>query len=215
MYKTWTINIRPTQGITDEQIAALTRFGHRSDYHLHGVEKESTERHSHMGVYLPRFSTKSNICNRLLAMPAFRMLDENERRRLRAGVKIMYNTDFVMGYIGDEAKKDAYTEASRNLPDDLDILDTYYPDKDDTQAKKPLSIWYNTMEKHWRVENPVRNPRDLDTLQNFLYRLMYRDRVIEVISDPRIFKNKLQSLYYYIKKFAGRVQQGPNGLPEM
>ncbi len=215
MYKAWSITARPRAGVTDDQVTALTRFGYRSDYHLHGVEKEGAERHSHLGIYLPRLSTKSNICNRLLAMPEFRMLDGDERKTLRRGVKIMYNTDFVMGYIGDEAKDDAFTEASRQLPDDLTLLDSYYPDKDDTQAKKPLSIWYHTMEQHWRAENPVHPPKELGTLENFLYRLMYRDRVIEVISDPRIFKNKVQSLYYYIKKYTGRRQYGEGELPTM
>lgn len=219
MYRTWSISYRPRAGITDRQIADLHHWAKtRSDFYLLGVEKSGTERHAHLGIYLPRASNKANICNRLLSVPALR-LDVDETRVMRKGVKIMYNTDWVMGYVGDDDKGDEYTEVGRRLPDDLTDLETYYPAPDDQQSIKPLSIWYAKIEKLW-LEHPQgranynRDP-SAQILMDFMSYLMNDARIIEVISDPRIFKQKAEALCRFIRKFRGVPTEQPGTLPCM
>lgn len=219
MYRSWSITTRPRAGLTDEQLEALDRFGHKAQFHLHGVEKKDAARHSHLGVYLSKPSTKSNICNRVLSIPAFRSLDDDEKRTFRKGVKIMYNTDWIMGYVGDEAKDEEYIEASRNLPDDLTDLDAFYPAEDDAQSKRPLSIWFVTMERHWQT-HPDGYARfsgyaTEENISDFMYDMMNYARIIEVIADPRVFRQKALALSRFITHFVGRRITRSARMPEM
>lgn len=209
MYQAWSFTLRPTDGVTDDMISGVDRWCHKADWHCHGVEKEGTERHCHFGVYLPTPTTRSNVFTRILSLPELKVLTDREIKVFRCpkAKGIMYNHTYVEDYIGNLNKTGVYIEVSRHLPADLDDLIPYYPEPGDQQAVKPLSIWYVNMEKRWLEQDPPpRPPTNVKVVDNFLYRLMYAERSIEVISDPRKFSAQSTALFRFLTKFTGNPQ---------
>lgn len=205
MFSAWALTVRPKDGLTDTMLQAIDKFAHRCKYHLLGVEKEGTDKHAHLGIFLDKPSTKSNICNRLLAAPALKCLASAEVKVLRAGVKIMYNSDYIFGYIGNEDKGDAYTEVSRSLPDDIGELESFYPPPGDTSAKKPVSIWYATRAAAYDGPTPA---TEVSVLRH-LMTLMFSEKTIEVIADQRILQQKCRALKAYINSYTDPTYLDP------
>lgn len=199
MFKSWAITVRPKHGLTDSHLSALEKFCNRSKFHLLGVESTDNSRHAHFGVFLDKPSTKANIANRLLSCPALKTLASDEVSVLRKGIKIMYNSDFIMGYIGDPDKLDDYTEVSRNLPDDIEDLDTFYPPVGDATARKPVSVWYSDRAADYEAKSGTMPATECSVL-SFLKTLMFKEKVINIIADQRRLQQQVRSLVAYLNE---------------
>lgn len=206
MFKSFALTIRPKDGLTDRQADALITFGKKHDYHLIGLEKEGTERHAHLGIFQEKPRAKCNVENRLLSMPAFQSLSPQEVKVFRKGTKIMYNSDYIMGYIGNPDKEDDYYELSRHLPDDIDDLEPYYPPPGDTSAKRPVSIWYTTRASGYEGPKPATE----SSVLSYIKRLMFVDLSIEIIADQRVLQQKVRALVALINADDSPTYLDPN-----
>jgi hypothetical protein len=195
-YQAYAVTLRPREGITDEQISHFDDWVHKvCDHHLVVTEKRGKERHIHAGLFLKSNTTRSNLNNRILAIKKMD-LDLTEKKILRQGTRIMYNTDFITEYCD---KQDETEIISQNLPDDIELLEAYFPEKDDKRMSKEFkgSKWYLDCEKLW---GEYSYPETEHGVKQFLHRLMYIDRKIEVIDDPRRLAGKTKSLFKFLQK---------------
>lgn len=205
-YRTYAITFRPSFGITDEQVDALDSWIHKvCDYYAVITEKRGIERHLHASLYLEKATSRSNLHNRILSIKGIDgTLTAVETSVFRKGTKIMYNDDFATGYM---AKGDDTVEISTRMPDDLEILQAYYPEPDDDRAKRKFegSVWFVNMEKayyadegnHWFTQ-PVNFGEA--AMSAFMHHCMYITRQIEVIPDPRRFAQYSKCLMHFIQK---------------
>ena len=100
-YNTWAITIRPTNGITNEQIECVTNWIVKTcDYYHIVTEKDGWERHLHAALFLKRDDHKSNLNNRILSIPCLKdTLTGAEQVVVRKGTKIMYDWNWINKYM--------------------------------------------------------------------------------------------------------------------
>jgi len=208
-YSTYAITIRPTDGITDEQISAVDVWLAKScDHYVAITEKTGKDRHLHAALYLKKSTTRSNLNNRILALKGLDgTLSANEKAVLRKGTRIMYNDDFAKNYLtkGDDTKPIGSDMPEDNDDEGWEALQALYPEKDDDRAKKKFegSKWYFEQEKAFHSDDyagewytaKVAAPE----IAAFLHQRMYVGRRIEVISDPRVLNQKIVALTKFIE----------------
>jgi hypothetical protein len=206
-YRTYAITFRPTDGITDEQIDVLDRWMQKAcDYYAAITEKTGKERHLHAALFLTKSTTRSNLHNRIFAIKGIDgTLTSVEKSVFRRGTKIMYNSDFMEGYM---TKGDDTAVISMQIPDDdRSVLDAYFPEKDDDRMKRKFegSVWFLNMEKayyadegkHW-FTNPMNFGET--AMAAFIHHRMYVSREIEVIADSRRLAQYTKALVHFVQK---------------
>lgn len=197
-YQAFGVTIRPLDGITDEQICHVDDWIHKTCHYYHVItEKSGKERHLHAALFLKSCTTRSNLNNRMLSIKRMD-LDHTEKKVLRSGTRIMYNHDFWSNYLD---KGDETVEISSNIPDDLDILEAFYPEQGDKRMVKQFkgSTWYVRMEQLWQESDFVINDiKDEEHVRAFLHKMMFVDRKIEVIDDPRRLAGKVKALVKFL-----------------
>lgn len=199
-YQSYAVTLRPRGGVTDTQVEYFDLWASKTcDYHVIVTEKLDKERHIHAALFLKACTTRSNLNNRILSIKDIN-LDATEKKVLRQGTRIMYNDDFFDKYMD---KEDDTQVISENLPDDREVLQAYYPEVGDKRASKEFkgSVWYLNCEKLWYEYEgyPFTVHLDYRHVSCFLHQLMFVDRKIEVIDDPRKLAAKTAALLKFIE----------------
>jgi len=203
-YQSYAITYRPTDGITDGEIDALSSWISKvCDWHLVISEKTENERHLHAALYLHANTTRSNLHNRILSIKGIE-LSGVEKSVFRKGTKIMYNHDWALNYL---SKGDSTVILSENLPEQAEfdeILGAYYPEKNDDRSSKKFTgdLWYLHLEKLWEehADDPSTRKTEEEYVKAFLHNCMFVWRQINVISDTRIFNQKAVALTKFLNK---------------
>ena len=157
----------------------------------------------HASLFLTTATTRSNLINRIFAIKGLK-LTAAESKVLRNGVKIQYDSNFMENYM---LTHDEPRVAIDTLPEDKSLLDAYYPDKDDEQAKRKFkgSPWFLSMEKAYIEDNAQHwftKPMNLNVkaMEAFIHHRMYVSREIQVIVDPKRVTNYATCLVHFIQK---------------
>ena len=202
-YRSWAITIRPSGGVSDIQIDSAVRWLQKADYTYAVLHKHGKDRHIHASLFLSSCTSKSNLLNRIFAIKGLN-LSTVEKKVMRDGVKIQYDSNFMENYM---LTHDEPRVVIDTLPEDKSLLDAYYPEKDDEQAKRKFkgSPWFVSMEKayveddgnHWFTK-----PTNLNAtaMEAFIHHRMYISREIQVIVDPKRVKNYAQCLVHFLQK---------------
>lgn len=156
------------------------------------AEKEQEARHLHGQLFFPNGKRKFDLAKVLIKIQD--TTDPAEVRVLKQGIKIAYSDDF-------------YTEYT-NKPDSIMIIDKfiqdsedYYPSQEEQDKVKAraraIDAKYHHLKELWdeQEEPPHLNQQNI-TL--FLYKLMYVDKKINVISDKKCFNQTAKSMFHYI-----------------
>ena len=143
-YNTWAITIRPTNGITNEQIECVTNWIVKScDYYHIVTEKDGWERHLHAALFLKRDDHKSNLNNRILSIPCLKdTLTGAEQVVMRKGTKIMYDWNWINKYMNpkENLKRDPFHKDIDSFLPPVEqwevIRDQRFPEKGDKRAEQ-------------------------------------------------------------------------------
>lgn len=180
--KSYAVTIRPRDGITDDHITRFMKWVRKACEYYHVVtEKTDHERHVHAGLFLKSSASRSNVVTQMTRM--FDGLSSEEKRVLRNGIKIMYNGDFIKNYLD---KDDGTVVVASSLPE-VACMEAYFPPKPQpkvSQAKK-CSHYYHELETLWYTYNGPTVEVNSLTCRDFLFRMMYSDRVLAVIRDDK------------------------------
>ncbi len=214
MYKTWALSFRPRDGITDEQVDALKTWVQNStDYDYFVTEKSDNERHGHLGLWFSEPISKGNLGNRILSMPSFQSLDKTQQLfGIRAGIKPMYNLGWRDNYLDPlnpdkVADVDSFQLISSRYASDEE-LNTYFPDKNDDQLKRkyegdPVYVRLEKLFYESQAEgHPAANhsPQTIASLRAWFYDMMFVDRRINVVEDPKRREWKVRALFRFMNK---------------
>ena len=161
-YNTWAITIRPTNGITNEQIEGVTAWITKiCDYYHIITEKDGIERHLHAALFLKKDDHRSNLNNRILSIPCLKdTLTGNEQAVLRRGTKIMYDWNWINKYMNpkENLKRDPFhKDISSFLPpmEQWEVIrDQRFPEKSDKRAEQkfegdPWMLKMESLFKDW------------------------------------------------------------------
>lgn len=197
-YKSYAFTLRPRDGCVlrhdNKTVAWLRRY---CDYYACHAEGVDEGRHLHCGLYLKKAVTRSNIA--LMLVRAFRdVLEDDEIRVLKGGIRIMYNRDFIDNYM----TKEEYEEVAVNMPEAA-CLDGYYPPSEEQEMAKALKAvdkYYAKLEAYWFQYQPPATEMTYHNVAAFLSRLMNELRLIRVIADDRKLKTTARALKRYMTK---------------
>lgn len=180
--QSYAITLRPRDGVCEEHITRMMKWVRKACLYYHVVtEKTGSDRHIHAALFLRSPASRSNVVTHVTRM--FDDLSTEEKRVLRNGIKIMYNGDFIKNYLD---KEDDTVVVSSSLPEAA-CMDSYFPPKPPAKVSsiKKCSLYYHELEKLWYMYNTPATEVNTQTTRNFLFRVMYKERVISVIRDDK------------------------------
>jgi len=201
-YASYAVTVRPRDGVTDDHLCLLTKLYERSSTFHHSItEKEGTATHNHAAVYLKESSTLSNFRRKVAAC-----LPDDLRTKHAVKVKIMYNDDWLAQYLD----KDDHTQLiSTLLPTDRTELHAWYPAKDDTRAKKPVSAEFLKWEAMYIADGLPIPPTirssacNYDSVQHFFANHTYTVRDIAIIPHD-VHDRKWDQRSIQLRRFLNR-----------
>lgn len=182
-----------------------------STYHCIAQEKEATpQEHWHLAVCLPKLTKLDNYKKWYISNIGKHLTELEVAAKKYLKITPWYSHGWVnnpqhgeclgeaefhgMGYLNKEEKP----MISENLPDDMDDLLEFYPAKNDSQLRRNTNaIWYMNAMKLWEERDEVKFP-NTGVLKQFVTRTML-DRQMEVISDTKIFNQKVEWLRRFIE----------------
>jgi len=188
----WAITINTGYGVTDKDKANLLKFFNKQPRAFLITEKTDDKQHYHGGIMFDREVIQGNVRNQLLRL--FPDFDENQKKRAII-IKNWYNIDWYANYCDKDEHTDILMDTFK--PEDSEILP--FPDPDDKQDARPVNPWFDKMEKLWQERHPNTEATEKPLLQ-MLNSLMYKERKIEIITDPKKYKDKVRCLIKYINK---------------
>lgn len=195
--KSLAITIRPKGGVTDTQILAYSNWARtKSQYSYTVTEKEFEQRHIHSALFFEEPVRHDNIKRSLHGV--FPLLSEVEKR-VAIKVKVVYSHDWL-SYLD---KGDSTVVVYSNLPE-KHMLEAYFsspPPVASSKTKTTEQSFYSKLERMWyqRVDAGTEcNPR---TVRDFLFDLMYSERLIDPLRDDRTIVQVSRHLHRYINKY--------------
>lgn len=185
--KTFAVTIRPKNGITDSQIRTFVSYVKRKcEYYFVITEKEEDERHIHSGLVFKKETTTSNVCTEILRL--YKELEDDERKVLRNGVKVMYNKDFIDNYMH---KGDNTVIIEKNLPESHH-LESYFPPPKKARTESYALNHHRTMKSYESLWLEYRAPHveiHTDVVRDFLFDMQYNKRRIGLLTDTQLFQH--------------------------
>lgn len=186
-FTTFAITIRPRSGVTDNDIKLFTKYVKKNCLYFYIItEKDDDQRHIHSAIYLKKHKTRSNLCTFITRL--FKHFDNEERRNLQKGIKILYSNSFLTEYMN---KGDNTVVIERNLPE-LSILDSFYPPKPlHLKVGRGLNM-HMTMERYehlWRTYMSSLTEINTHSTRDFLFDMQYNKRVIGLLDDKKLIQH--------------------------
>lgn len=201
-YRGFAITVRPADGITDEQIRAVTKLiiG-KCDYYVIVTEKTGSERHLHAGLFLKKPTKKATINVRLRELKCFKSLSNTERYVMNSGTKIMYNRDFIDEYL---TKDDDTQIIDMNAPPE-DCSEYFPTEEEQTRAQslsrinKAKNSKLQELEELWKEHREATTCTSLQA-QDFLADMMFNKRLIKGYRDMRELNSTATMFMHYLNK---------------
>lgn len=197
-YKSYGLTVRPRDGATGAHDTILVSFLRKYGEYWYCVsEKVDDERHLHAGVFLKKATTRSNVT--IMLKRAFKDLEDDEKRVLARGVRIMYDMNFIEEYMN----KDEDIEIISDNMAEPAYLEGYWPpakDQDRAKAQSATDKYYAKLECLWYEHQSPGVEVRYENVCAFLSRMMNKERLIRVISDDKKLKSTAQALARYIRK---------------
>ncbi len=221
-YETWCLTIRPGDGIPDAMIPLVVEWvKKRAKWYYIITEKEGHEKHFHIAMVTNRLCSRSNINTNLISSAFAKDWTPAQVKVLRSGTRIWYSNDWATNYL---QKDDKTVVVSEHMPPPdkwSEEIEAKYPLPDDDQAKRKFEgdpqmlklekLWYVYSEKDDRFARVTKG-----SVTAFLHQIMYVDRLICVIQDPRRQAFLITSLMHFVQaqeiRFSDIVQIDGGGM---
>lgn len=200
-YRSYAFTFRPRDGVKGEHDDVLVKWIRKNcEYYYLVSEKLDAERHLHCGVFLKRAKTRSNFSQDMARLFA-KYIDDDERRVLKRGVRIMYNYDFIQNYLDKDDDTDVLLS---NLPE-RQRLDAYWPpsaEQEKAQAMAATDKYYAKLELLWNTHISPGVECTRETCRDFLFDMMYAKRLIRVLRDDKAIVSVAKNLHRYVTKMS-------------
>jgi len=195
-FKTYAFTLRPADGVNDDHLKTFDKWVRKNCEYYHLItEKTGSARHLHAALYLKKPKTRSNVSTFLVRL--FSDLTPTERSVMLKGLKVLYNNDWVTNYLN---KDDDTVVIASNLPE-KSHLESWYPSLPKTESKtKRCSLYYHELESLWYKYQPVDAEVNTMVARDFLFRMMYSERVLPVLRDDKAIVQTARHLVRWLNK---------------
>lgn len=204
--KTFALTLRPEGGITDDQVSTLSQWVKKKcSYYYVITEKTGWQRHVHAGLIMPKAITRSNVVTMMMRL--FSDLSPQEKTVFRNGIKVMYSPDFMLNYMD---KDDDTVVVEKNLPEKA--LESYFPPKPEAlpvRKAKKCSLMYHELERLWYERHTAEYEVNTRTVRDFLWKLMYDERVWPMIEDDKKKIQVSKNLTRWLNKHSSCMMELP------
>lgn len=206
-YKSFCITVRPRGGLHGEYDEAVVKYIRKQLYYVYNYEKEAEARHIHAQIFFDEPVRKSNVQTALkrIAEKHDKDWSPSSRKVLVSGVKIAYNDNFMDNYI----TKDGDINLENYKPPDA--TQDYYPSEEE-QAQAiaqagAVDQKFHRLKQLWELEHEeyIEHQKTLKDVGHFIYKLMFEDKLIDVIADDRRRKQLVKALTHYIFPYNSSV----------
>jgi len=193
MYKSYAFTLRPRNGVAENSPCEQKAIKLVEKYNGFLVSEKTDEaRHLHGQLFFPNGKRKYDLAKVLISVQD--TSEPAEIRVLKQGIKIAYNDDFYTDYTN---KPDSIMLTDKFIQNSQD----YYPSEDEQEKvrnrARATDAKYHHLKELWEEqEHP--QPLNQKTVTLYLYRLMYVDKKINVISDKKCFNQTAKSMFHYI-----------------
>lgn len=197
------LNYRPKNGITQLEISKIIKFLTEKclDYEAitEKVGEDPTTRHLHACLFFDEPVALGDIFGKTkrwgkLMLPEIEKSNSIWRRTVI--VKGVYNDDWLSVYL----RKDPERVVLNKCEIPMEIRLTYYSDIESREKTQgPADKYFSWIEELWYEYNEA-PPINIQVCSDFLAKMMYSERKIQCIQDPRQMKQKSRTLYSYINK---------------
>lgn len=190
--KSFSITIRPKDGITTDHITKYQKWvAKKTTYSYTVTEKELHEKHIHSAIF---FDTPQRIDNLKRSLISLFSFSGNEKYHAVC-IKTIYSHDWI-SYL---EKGDSTVVLHSNLPEEHNIESYFSPTPNKTNKTTTLS-YYGRLEKLWYEIQDAQHETNPASCRDFLFRLMYKDRLIEPLRDDKTIIQVSRHLSRYLQK---------------
>lgn len=198
-FKSVAVTIRPKDGVTNDHILKFSKWVSRNtQYNKIVTEKEGCAKHIHASLFFEKPRNISNL--RKLITNLYPDLTPQEKIILRQGVKPQYNIDWLE-YLD---KDDSTVVISSNLPE-RQYIHQYFPTPLESTKKRRNNTYYGRLEMLWQEHvEPGIDPNP-PNCRDFLFKMMYSLRVLDVIKDDRAIVQVSRHLSRFLQKMETSV----------
>lgn len=194
-FQTYAITLRPQNGVSEQDVSTMADWIKRKSTYYHIVtEKEGSAKHLHAGIVLSKAITRSNLCQTMTQL--YKGLSSVERSVFMKGIKIMYNIDWISSYL---AKGDSTHVIASCLPEEGHI-EAYFPKKEEPRSGVKCSAFYHELEALWYKHTTPDYEIHTMNARNFLFKMMYSERCINVIRDDKQIVQIARHLVRWLNK---------------
>ena len=199
-FRSFCITVRPKGGLHGEYEEPVVKYIRKQSNYVYTFEKEAEARHIHAQIFFEEPVRKSNIQTALkrIAEKHDKDWSASSRKVLVSGVKIAYNDNFMDNYI----TKDGDIDIQNYSPPDS--TEEYYPSQEEQAAAiaqaNATDQRFHRLKQLWDLshEDYIEHQKSLKDVGLFIYKLMFEDKVIDVIADDRRRKQLIKALTHYL-----------------
>lgn len=206
MFRSFCITCRPRDGISDSTIEGILKWLRRHPQYACAVlEKTAEERHLHAQLWYDEPKRKGDITTQLvrICQSTIPDWDASQKKVLASGTKVAYN-DWYINYLLENDLKESPNIILENPPN---CTDSYYPSLEEQdrvqRVAKAVDPRFQSLEEGFRASrlDSTTTPT-LEDIARYLYRSMFCDRSIRVVTQQRDRTALALSLYHYILQAA-------------
>lgn len=199
-YKSYAITIRPRNGLHNDLDDAVVKWITKYPFYRYVYEKEGEARHLHAQIWLANPIQIDSV-----RKAYYRLANEHDpdfsaaaKRVACNGIKIAYNE--WLEYLTKE--NIPIQKLPTNPPPSHE---SWYPSKEE-QEKAQRSVdrnadaYFHRLRELWLEDNPDYETHQFTNVDvaTFYYKLMFEDKKIAVVRDPKMRKNNAKALLHYI-----------------
>lgn len=202
MFRSFCITCRPRDGISDSTIEGILKWLHRHpNYACAVLEKTAEERHLHAQLWYDEPKYKGDITKQLkrICISTIPDWDPAQTKVLASGTKVAYN-DWYLNYLYENDLKESPNIILDKPPS---CTDSYYPSEEEQdrvqRVAKASDPRFQSLEEGFRASrlDSTTTPT-LEDIARYLYRSMFCDRSIRVVTQQRDRTALALSLYHYM-----------------
>jgi len=198
------LSVRPKGGISPEETSEIVKFCRRIcesfSAVIETIGEDTSTRHLHGILFLKKPTAIGDLFGKE-KMFHRKMIKFCERSESIWSIYCKavgaYNDDWCEEYLKKDPSREVVADTHLQKEERME----YYVDRiPRTNTKYMGDEFFLTRERMWFEAHPDRKPVDIEEVARFLTCLMYCDRRIGVVQDPRRFKQQVRCLFQFIWK---------------
>lgn len=209
-FSAFCITIRPRGGVVpgeDLETWIKTYATTMCKHHHIIAEMDNEARHLHGALFLKQPRALGNLKNRFSTWFEKLGKEDDERKVMMDGVKIMYNSYWLDTYLCKDADH-TVVSTSFGQTDIRQFLSVQnWPDKPQAKKRPAVDMKYDSLKNLWYEYHREIDPVNIDSVKDFIENMMFGVKRIRVREAQRDRTNMAVCLFKYLSSSAHWVHE--------